>query len=138
MVLWFCTETILVYFGYGCYFFFFFKQKTAYELRISDWSSDVCSSDLYYSCLHAKADHLRRPCSAPDPRPRILCADEWPRLCLQSGREPSPAAAHYRPQAIPDRSTPGEVDLRVDRTHVVQGKSVSERVALGGRRLITT
>src|SRR3546814_987268 len=38
----------------GCWFdtwfirvlFFFFKQKTAYELRISDWSSDVCSSDL--------------------------------------------------------------------------------------------
>src|SRR3546814_1748229 len=27
-------------------FFFFFKQKTAYELRISDWSSDVCSADL--------------------------------------------------------------------------------------------
>src|SRR3546814_2608118 len=29
-----------------CVFFFFFKQKTAYEMRISDWSSDVCSSDL--------------------------------------------------------------------------------------------
>src|SRR3546814_20132518 len=29
--------------------FFFFKQKTAYEMRISDWSSDVCSSDLYHS-----------------------------------------------------------------------------------------
>src|SRR3546814_6075855 len=29
-----------------CSFFFFFKQKTAYEMRISDWSSDVCSSDL--------------------------------------------------------------------------------------------
>src|SRR3546814_7783886 len=29
-----------------CVLFFFFKQKTAYELRISDWSSDVCSSDL--------------------------------------------------------------------------------------------
>src|SRR3546814_6878174 len=28
--------------------FFFFKQKTAYEMRISDWSSDVCSSDLVY------------------------------------------------------------------------------------------
>src|SRR3546814_9239346 len=28
--------------------FFFFKQKTAYELRISDWSSDVCSSDLIW------------------------------------------------------------------------------------------
>src|SRR3546814_12681617 len=30
----------------GVEFFFFFKQKTAYEMRISDWSSDVCSSDL--------------------------------------------------------------------------------------------
>src|SRR3546814_6622313 len=29
-----------------CVVFFFFKQKTAYEMRISDWSSDVCSSDL--------------------------------------------------------------------------------------------
>src|SRR3546814_10096460 len=28
--------------------FFFFKQKTAYEMRISDWSSDVCSSDLVH------------------------------------------------------------------------------------------
>src|SRR3546814_5603347 len=30
----------------GCVCFFFFKQKTAYDMRISDWSSDVCSSDL--------------------------------------------------------------------------------------------
>src|SRR3546814_8028709 len=30
----------------SCCLFFFFKQKTAYEMRISDWSSDVCSSDL--------------------------------------------------------------------------------------------
>src|SRR3546814_4676244 len=29
--------------------FFFFKQKTAYEMRISDWSSDVCSSDLSHN-----------------------------------------------------------------------------------------
>src|SRR3546814_4218329 len=35
--------------------FFFFKQKTAYEMRISDWSSDVCSSDLARSRLRAKA-----------------------------------------------------------------------------------
>src|SRR3546814_3581927 len=32
--------------GVWCVFVFFFKQKTAYEMRISDWSSDVCSSDL--------------------------------------------------------------------------------------------
>src|SRR3546814_4158115 len=31
----------------GVLYFFFFKQKTAYEMRISDWSSDVCSSDLH-------------------------------------------------------------------------------------------
>src|SRR3546814_6984681 len=34
-------------------FVFFFKQKTAYELRISDWSSDVCSSDLQHRHLVA-------------------------------------------------------------------------------------
>src|SRR3546814_10541291 len=34
---------------YMCMCFFFFKQKTAYEMRISDWSSDVCSSDLAFS-----------------------------------------------------------------------------------------
>src|SRR3546814_13751416 len=33
-------------------FFFFFKQKTAYEMRISDWSSDVCSSDLRTQLNH--------------------------------------------------------------------------------------
>src|SRR3546814_3515805 len=36
------TDKLRVY----IFFFFVFKQKTAYDLRISDWSSDVCSSDL--------------------------------------------------------------------------------------------
>src|SRR3546814_7790214 len=35
-------------------FFFFFKQKTAYEMRISDWSSDVCSSDLLREDLRTR------------------------------------------------------------------------------------
>src|SRR3546814_2903254 len=39
-----------------CIGFFFFKQKTAYEMRISDWSSDVCSSDLSF---------FAPPCSSP-------------------------------------------------------------------------
>src|SRR3546814_12263222 len=38
---------MLVFIGCLSEFFFFFKQKTAYEMRISDWSSDVCSSDLF-------------------------------------------------------------------------------------------
>src|SRR3546814_7440402 len=42
----YCVIFCLLY--YFFFFFFFFKQKTAYEMRISDWSSDVCSSDLRY------------------------------------------------------------------------------------------
>src|SRR3546814_6892534 len=38
-----------------CDVFFFFKQKTAYEMRISDWSSDVCSSDLELVVAHPRA-----------------------------------------------------------------------------------
>src|SRR3546814_3925314 len=45
--------------------FFFFKQKTAYEMRISDWSSDVCSSDLgareVFPALSASQDSARAP-----------------------------------------------------------------------------
>src|SRR3546814_14544971 len=40
-----CAHVLLIVLFYD-YLFFFFKQKTAYEMRISDWSSDVCSSDL--------------------------------------------------------------------------------------------
>src|SRR3546814_5511130 len=44
-LLWFhCLFYLYIYFM----FLFFFKQKTAYEMRISDWSSDVCSSDLQF------------------------------------------------------------------------------------------
>src|SRR3546814_19156894 len=41
------------------YVFFFFKQKTAYEMRISDWSSDVCSSDLSLAELHNRSRYCR-------------------------------------------------------------------------------
>src|SRR3546814_6259953 len=57
--MWFClcflfcvSMTYVVVISY----FFFFKQKTAYEMRISDWSSDVCSSDL----IHHVARQVRR------------------------------------------------------------------------------
>src|SRR3546814_5684030 len=38
-----------------CSFILFYKKRTAYELRISEWSSDVCSSDLVYIALHKPA-----------------------------------------------------------------------------------
>src|SRR3546814_7210224 len=45
MLISFFCDIMLLFF-----FFFFFKQKTAYEMRISDWSSDVCSSDGLRRC----------------------------------------------------------------------------------------
>src|SRR3546814_7352924 len=41
-----------------CVFVFVFKQKTAYEMRISDWSSDVCSSDLFEHRKNVVGDGL--------------------------------------------------------------------------------
>src|SRR3546814_1560411 len=62
-----------------CIFFFFFKQKTAYEMRISDWSSDVCSSDL------------------PDPAGLVRSAGRHGCL-LRAGPDPAGGAA---PSAYP-------------------------------------
>src|SRR3546814_4094334 len=69
---------VLCYIIYVYFFFFFFKQKTAYEMRISDWSSDVCASDLVLSgavnvvrrnahvAAHPAANAIaRRPPSTP-------------------------------------------------------------------------
>src|SRR3546814_3125240 len=55
-----------------CLELFFFKQKTAYEMRISDWSSDVCSSDLGEAQRH---------------RPLLVQADDVERM-LGNAREP--------------------------------------------------
>src|SRR3546814_2723243 len=50
-----------------CFIFFFFKQKTAYEMRISDWSSDVCSSDLRRcSILRERASGRRKAVAGKD------------------------------------------------------------------------
>src|SRR3546814_9406211 len=48
----------------------FFKQKTAYEMRISDWSSDVCSSDLIQDLRSRWRRFFRKP--TPDHLPRYL------------------------------------------------------------------
>src|SRR3546814_10033962 len=70
------------------FFFFFFKQKTAYEMRISDWSSDVCSSDLMP--LQVVERHMRglldRPVEmrAADERAEIVVSG----LVLRLEREP--------------------------------------------------
>src|SRR3546814_10245213 len=72
--------SLLVFICYLCCsgFFFFFKQKTAYEMRISDWSSDVCSSDL---APRRRGRHRHRdrrddaadPCAARAPGAACTC-----------------------------------------------------------------
>src|SRR3546814_8475839 len=57
-------------------FFFFFKQKTAYVLRISDWSSDVCSSDLILADL-LKIDAIGSPIIRQIPRIGKASAGAW-------------------------------------------------------------
>src|SRR3546814_3519493 len=67
-------------------FFFFFKQKTAYEMRISDWSSDVCSSDLRPTTATKPERNGITRCE-PRPTPRlaqaVVCG---PRRSVSPGR----------------------------------------------------
>src|SRR3546814_3679361 len=57
-------------------FFFFFKQKTAYEMRISDWSSDVCSSDLSRARHALRWRNLDRRNHRPRIRPLLGDSDD--------------------------------------------------------------
>src|SRR3546814_11677641 len=111
---------------YRLYFdsLFFFKQKTAYEMRISDWSSDVCSSDLL-----ALARAARR--RAPVPAPREPARARPP----ARGSGP-PRHGWHRTRSMPASNHPARrtTDAR-HRKSVVTGKSVSVRVDLGGRRI---
>src|SRR3546814_9317162 len=78
------------------FLFFFFKQKTAYEMRISDWSSDVCSSDLPDDVALA-CGAVRRGCGARARLRPFLCERGWThgtrKLCaLRVGAWPDPDA----------------------------------------------
>src|SRR3546814_15417981 len=118
---------------------FFVKQKTAYEMRISDWSSDVCSSDL------GGGGRCRRP-------PLFLSARRAAAAGAAPGR-PAGVRAHGPPDAADGRlaarvdgaaavscrrlvARDGAPRPRTARTSVVSGKSVSIRVDLGGRTIL--
>src|SRR3546814_1536628 len=106
---------------------FFFKQKTAYEMRISDWSSDVCSSDLLLDCLPGDGLRHLEPFRAADP-----AAGDAGNQVPGSGipeQDRDPVDLHHLEQH-------GHDGAEEDRKSVVSGKSVSVRVDLGGRRII--
>src|SRR3546814_3259467 len=87
---------------YSCCFFFF-KQKTAYEMRISDWSSDVCSSDLAPGGLQPTADPNRRLPLRATASIDAAGADPAARAPSPDAISPSPASPHPASQAIPSR-----------------------------------
>src|SRR3546814_13819774 len=97
--------------------FFVFKHKTAYELRIIDWSSDVCSSDLGDEGGFAPNVHNHEAAIQ-----LILKA------IAEAGYEPGSQIALGLDCA--------SSEFYRDRKSVVSGKSVSVRVDLGGRRII--
>src|SRR3546814_357127 len=102
-----CTLVLfssVLLFLYFC--FFFFKQKTAYELRISDWSSDVCSSDLAVG--HRLHERL-------DPAAPVLDDGD---LQLREAREG--AVADHRRNSVLDRAPRHEHPerLRLEREHL--------------------
>src|SRR3546814_19647681 len=101
--------------GCGC-MFFFFKQKTAYEMRISDWSSDVCSSDL--AAVHAaRAEPARIGRGPTDSEPQRQRRDERDQqgereqqpMALRQSRKPHLAALRTVIRAETVRLGPGRV-----------------------------
>src|SRR3546814_18565575 len=114
-------------------FVFLFKQKTANEMRISDWSSDVCSSDLAH-----RREKLRR---RPDMGEGVRELAPWRAGGQRRGRNTGPAGGDVRAapcdaegQREADRAENGPD--RVARTRVRYGKRVVVRVDLAGRRII--
>src|SRR3546814_11042727 len=91
--------------------FFFFKQKTAYDMRISDWSSDVCSSDLRVTGLSLVGDgrvFVRGlgdryslallnglPLPSPEPLSRVVPLDIFPTSVIASSLVQKTYSANY-------------------------------------------
>src|SRR3546814_6789437 len=89
--------------------FFFFKQKTAYEMRISDWSSDVCSSDLPWPCGRSESWLFHQPAGECADRRAVVARTLEPRAVGGSGaggdRRAVADGTAWRPAV--DRADPG-------------------------------
>src|SRR3546814_10972498 len=108
--------------------FFFFKQKTAYEMRISDWSSDVCSSDLSGRTEAAHAGDGGTSRQHRGAGNGTGGTDGRAGAKLRRAGDEAGGDARTADAATDQRER--------ERKSVVEGKSVSVRVDIGGRRLI--
>src|SRR3546814_19376228 len=135
--------------------FLFFKQKTAYEMRISDWSSDVCSSDLAGLQRLGFGERIRARLDAPDwlPAPAqgaiaiecrdddartiALCAaldDAHTRTCVEAERAMNRALHGSCHVPVAALARLDGTQLQLERKSVGWGKSGSVSVELGGGR----
>src|SRR3546814_8914571 len=113
--------------AYDMRMIFCFKQKTAYDMRISDWSSDVSSSDLCVGDM--LLDLVRGDAETGRDRSEILVAEEIRQENL---------TRDFRQRGDRTGVSVNRRSADVDRQSVVAGKRVSVRVGLGGRLLIKT
>src|SRR3546814_16507895 len=123
------------------FWFFFFKQKTAYEMRISDWSSDVCSSDLLADYQTPTGRPARRlldaqgaaASAAEDARAAQAELEQFDSLLerLEAKRNEQRRLIAELDDHEQQRKPPQQ-----DRKSAVEGKRVSGRVDLGGRSII--
>src|SRR3546814_14031083 len=114
--------------------FFFFKQKTAYEMRISDWSSDVCSSDLDHQRKRQVTTNYRR--SSAMARTTLFDKSRRSSVIRQPVGSRPDIAVNRSTWLFQDQPFRECATVPLDRKSVVEGKSVSVRVDLGGRRSI--
>src|SRR3546814_15227302 len=122
-------------------FFFFFKQKTAYEMRISDWSSDVCSSDLRRRLVSLEiwAGHYDAPLDEREiARHYTLTSDDLEIVGRRRGDATRLGFAmllltkRWQGRALEAAEVP-HAPVAGERKSDVEGKNVSVRVDLGGR-----
>src|SRR3546814_2364708 len=99
---------LVVYILYGCCLVsvFFFKQKTAYEMRISDWSSDVCSSDLSGLVAPIDGAQILETLNAAE----VGCAEIAP--ALGEALQRSIQTARFRPHRRGTRDEIGRASCR--------------------------
>src|SRR3546814_668018 len=104
----------------ACLSFFFFKQKTAYEMRISDWSSDVCSSDLSPHPYRSSAPPTttsggRRRTRRGPYRLLYMRHGQYSVICSHCGSATTRAGPDDREQADDPGTTDGCCDLPAQR-----------------------
>src|SRR3546814_4971108 len=100
---------------FAVFMFFFFKQKTAYEMRISDWSSDVCSSDL--------VDRDRDPLPAFLADPRAFCLERLVHEPIEERHVLQPAAGIILEQVAQNVAARGNVSVKPDEADPLVGSA---------------